>query len=145
MCVFLRRNYTTKCNETQGIKGNCYFLILFNIKICMYFVCILFILNTKSSNYFLYFEVFSIMQVKLDNYEKDIDDNFFNQESITNSKVQIDSFKQSAIKHLKTKRPVTIRIANNDLEAIKIKASKSGVAYQTYINMIIHKEAIKAS
>ena len=48
-----------------------------------------------------------IMQVKLDNYEKDIDDNFFNQESITNSKIQIDSFKQSAIKHLKTKRPVT--------------------------------------
>ena len=86
-----------------------------------------------------------IMQVKLDNYEKDIDDNFFNQESIANSKIQIDSFKQSAIKHLKTKRPVTIRIANNDLEAIKIKASKSGVAYQTYINMIIHKEAIKVS
>ena len=86
-----------------------------------------------------------IMQVKLDNYEKDIDDNFFNQESITNSKIQIDSFKQSAIKHLKTKRPVTIRIANNDLEAIKIKASKSGVAYQTYINMIIHKEAVKSS
>ena len=86
-----------------------------------------------------------IMQVKLDNYEKDIDDNFFNQESIPNSKIQIDSFKQSAIKHLKTKRPVTIRIANNDLEAIKIKASKRGIAYQTYINMIIHKEAIKAS
>jgi predicted DNA binding CopG/RHH family protein len=85
-----------------------------------------------------------IMQVKLDNYEKDIDDNFFKQESITNSRIQIDSFKQSAIKHLKTKRPVTIRIANNDLEAIKIKASKSGVAYQTYINMIIHKEAIKS-
>ena len=85
------------------------------------------------------------MQVKLDNYEKDIDDNFFKQESIPNSKIQIDSFKQSAIKHLKTKRPVTIRIANNDLEAIKIKASKSGVAYQTYINMIIHKEAVKSS
>jgi predicted DNA binding CopG/RHH family protein len=80
------------------------------------------------------------MQVKLDNYEKDIDDNFFNQESIPNSKVQIE-----CLKHLKTKRPVTIRIANNDLEAIKIKASKSGVAYQTYINMIIHKEAIKVS
>jgi predicted DNA binding CopG/RHH family protein len=84
------------------------------------------------------------MQVKLDNYEKDIDNNFFKQESITNSKIQIDSFKQSAIKQRKTKSPVTIRIANNSLEAIKIKASKSGVAYQTYINMIIHKEAIKS-
>lgn len=85
------------------------------------------------------------MQKKdLDNYEKDIDDNFSKQKSIGDIKIQIERLKQSAIKHLKTKRPVTIRIANNDLEAIKIKASKSGVAYQTYINMIIHKEAIKA-
>lgn len=80
----------------------------------------------------------------LDNYEKDIDDNFSQQKSIGDIKIQIERFKQSATKHLKTKRPVTIRIANNDLEAIKLKASKSGVAYQTYINMIIHKEAIKA-
>ena len=64
------------------------------------------------------------MQVKLDNYEKDIDDNFLNQESISNAKVQINDFIQSAIKHLKTKRPVTIRIASNDLEAIKIDTHK---------------------
>jgi len=84
------------------------------------------------------------MQVKLDDYEKDIDDNFSKQNSVGNAAMQIERIKQSAIKHLKTKRPVTIRIANNDLEAIKIKASKRGIAYQTYINMIIHKEAIKA-
>jgi len=79
----------------------------------------------------------------LNNYEKDIDDNFSKQKSIGDIKIQIERLKQSATNHLKTKRPVTIRIANNDLEAIKLKASKSGVAYQTYINMIIHKEAIK--
>ena len=30
-----------------------------------------------------------------------------------------------------------------DLEAIKIKASKVGLAYQTYINMLIHQAATK--
>ena len=105
----------------------------------MYFVCILFIIT--GDYYFL--EVF-MMKVKLDDYEKDIDDNFSQQKSIGDTKMQIERLKQSAIRYLKTKRPVTIRISNNDLEAIKIKASKSGVAYQTYINMIIHKEAIKA-
>lgn len=86
-----------------------------------------------------------MMQKKdLDDYEKDIDNNFSKQESVGDTEMRIERLKQSAIKHLKTKRPVTIRIANNDLEAIKIKASKNGVAYQTYINMIIHKEAIKA-
>jgi predicted DNA binding CopG/RHH family protein len=105
----------------------------------MYFVCILFIIT--GDYYFL--EVF-MMKVKLDDYEKDIDDNFSQQKSVGDTKMQIERLKQSAIRYLKTKRPVTIRISNNDLEAIKIKASKSGVAYQTYINMIIHKEAIKA-
>ena len=87
--------------------------------------------------------MFVVQRNDLDNYEKEIDDNFSNQESVGDVKIRVEQFKQSAIKHLKTKRPVTIRIANNDLEAIKIKASKSGVAYQTYINMIIHKEATK--
>ncbi len=44
---------------------------------------------------------------------------------------------------LKRKHPITIRVAEQDIEAIKIKASKLGLAYQTYINMLIHKEATK--
>lgn len=107
----------------------------------MYVLCMYIVYNIQWL-LFLYSEVF-IVQVKLDDYEKDIDDNFSKQESISNEGIQIERFKQSSRNYLKTKRPVTIRIANNDLEAIKIKASKSGVAYQTYINMIIHKEAIK--
>ena len=83
------------------------------------------------------------MEEKLDNYEQDIDDNFYNQESIRNAKILIKEIRDAAIKHRKTKQPITIRVSISDLEAIKIKASKTGVAYQTYINMIIHKEASK--
>lgn len=83
------------------------------------------------------------MPIKLDYYEKDIDDNYSKQENVCDMESKIEEFKLSSKKHLKATKPITIRIANHDLEAIKIKASKSGVAYQTYINMIIHKEAIK--
>ena len=50
------------------------------------------------------------MQVKLDDYEKDIDDNFQKQESVSNIKIQIEKFKQSSKQHLKAKKPITIRI-----------------------------------
>ena len=45
--------------------------------------------------------------------------------------------------HLKKKQSITIRVAEQDIETIKIKASKLGLPYQTYINMLIHKEATK--
>ncbi|AFC71089.1 hypothetical protein MC5_03835 [Rickettsia australis str. Cutlack] len=41
------------------------------------------------------------------------------------------------------KRSVTIRVAEHDIEAIKIKASKHGLPYQTYLNMLIHLDTTK--
>jgi len=82
------------------------------------------------------------MNTKLDKYEEDIEDNFTKQKSIKNLQ-QLEQFKNAASKHLKSKKSITIRVANQDLEAIKIKASKMGLAYQTYINMLIHQAASK--
>jgi predicted DNA binding CopG/RHH family protein len=82
------------------------------------------------------------MSIKLDNYEKDIEDNFDRQESITDIYL-LEVFKDSAAQHLKKKKVITIRVSNSDLEAIKIKASKVGLAYQTYINSLIHQDATK--
>jgi len=83
------------------------------------------------------------MKTKLDKYEEDIENNFEKQSKILNVEHQMKQLKESAIKHQKRKRSITIDIADHDLEAIKIKASKKGLAYQTYINMIIHKAATK--
>ena len=79
----------------------------------------------------------------LDKYEQEIEDSFNSQESIIKESL-LDSLRISATKHLKNKKSITIRVANHDLEAIKLKASKMGLAYQTYINMLIHHDASKA-
>jgi predicted DNA binding CopG/RHH family protein len=83
-----------------------------------------------------------MMNNTLDKYEQEIEDSFNAQKSI-NTKSLTDNFKTAAAKHLKSKKSITIRVANHDLEAIKIKASKMGLAYQTYINMLIHQAASK--
>ena len=82
------------------------------------------------------------MNTILDKYEQDIEDSFNAQKSIK-TKSLVDNLKTAATKHLKSKKSITIRVANHDLEAIKLKASKMGLAYQTYINMLIHHDASK--
>lgn len=82
------------------------------------------------------------MHYKLDEYEQEIAANFEEQTSIK-SQINLKLLQNSAKRHLKQKYPITIRVATQDIEAIKIKASKLGLAYQTYINMLIHKEATK--
>lgn len=62
----------------------------------------LYIINDRKNN------LCSIMEEKLDNYEQDIDDNFYNQESIRNAKILIEELKDSAIKHRKTNQKVQI-------------------------------------
>jgi len=82
------------------------------------------------------------MNYKLDKYEQEIEDSFESQAIITNPDI-LKLFQNAAKAHLRKKYPITIRVARQDIEAIKIKASKLGLAYQTYINMLIHKEATK--
>lgn len=82
------------------------------------------------------------MTKKLDNYEREIEENFESQESVL-EEFDLQNLQKSAKEHLNSKKSITIRVSLRDIEAIKIKASKLGLAYQTYLNMLIHKEATK--
>lgn len=75
----------------------------------------------------------------LDKYEQEIEDNFHEHVLSVNAKDRIEMLQQAAKTHNKRKKPITIRVHEVDLEAIKIKASKIGVPYQTYINILIHR------
>ena len=80
-------------------------------------------------------------RIVLDPYEQDIEDNFERLQSITNLEKEKAMLKEAAKRHVKRKKSITIRISEVDLETMQIKASKLGIPYQTYINMIIHKDA----
>lgn len=81
-------------------------------------------------------------KIVLDQYEQDIEDNFDNLQSVTNLEKEKAMLKEAAQGHVKRKKSITIRVSEIDLEAMQIKASKLGIPYQTYINMLIHKDAV---
>lgn len=83
----------------------------------------------------------AINEPKLDAYEQDIEDHYESLVSVKNKKKLMDSLVAAAKQHTQDKKPVTIRLSAHDIEAIKIKASKFGLPYQSYINMLIHKDA----
>lgn len=80
-------------------------------------------------------------KIQLDDFEQDIEDNFENLEPIPNVDSEMDSIQKAASLHSKRKKSITLRVREIDLEIMKINASKLGVPYQTYINMLIHKDA----
>lgn len=82
------------------------------------------------------------MSSKLDSYEQAIEDNFEKHQKF-DDKNEIALLRKAAKAHLNNKRSITIRVAEHDIEAIKIKASKHGLPYQTYLNMLIHTDATK--
>lgn len=84
----------------------------------------------------------SLVDNSLIAFEKDIEENFASQISILDKDMSA-KFQKAAQKHLRTKKSMTIRVSQQDIEAIKIKASRKGIAYQTYINMLIHLDAIQ--
>ncbi len=77
----------------------------------------------------------------LDLYEQDLEDNFGRLPVTSNKNKLINQLQDAAKKHLQDKKPITIRVSAHDIEIIKIKASKCGIPYQTYLNMLIHKDA----
>lgn len=81
-------------------------------------------------------------KIILDELEKDIEENFETLKSIKNVEDEIALLTETAKSHIKRKKSITIRIREVDLEIIQIKASKLGIPYQTYINMLIHKNAM---
>ena len=81
-------------------------------------------------------------KTRLDSYEQDIENNFEHLQSVTNLEKEKAMLKEVATSHVKKKKSITIRISEVDLETMQIKASRLGIPYQTYINMLIHKDAV---
>lgn len=76
------------------------------------------------------------MKVKLDKYEKEIEENAENYRSISlDKKNRINSMIDEA---RKTKN-INIRISKYDLEKLREKSAKEGLPYQTLISSVIHK------
>ncbi len=49
-------------------------------------------------------------------------------------------FKQAAANTMK-KKPITVRIQQQDIERIKVKAMEQGIPYQTLVSSILHRYA----
>jgi len=77
----------------------------------------------------------------LDEYERELESDFEKEKPIENEKEEIAKITAMAARYLSRKKSVTLRLKEPDLEIMKIKASKLGIPYQTYINMVIHKDA----
>ena len=78
---------------------------------------------------------------KLNKEEQDIEKELHNFVPIDNEKSMKAMIEEAAKNHVSRKKQVSIRVAEKDLEAMKIKATKMGVPYQTYINILIHRDA----
>lgn len=81
------------------------------------------------------------LKYKLDAYEQNLYDNFDNEKSIMTDEL-VYQLQEAARKHVGNRRSITIRVIERDLNAIKIKAAKKALPYQTYLNMLIHQDAI---
>lgn len=80
-------------------------------------------------------------KIILDEYEQEIKDGIGIHTTVKNLKEEMTNIKKAARNHSGRKKSITIRLSEIDLEEIKIRASKIGIPYQTYIGMIVHKDA----
>ena len=75
-------------------------------------------------------------EIKLNNYEKEIEDNA--EQFVKASKKTRQRIKKIILK-ANEKNRVTLRLNNQTLELIKRKAQEEGLPYQTLISSILHK------
>ena len=80
-------------------------------------------------------------KIKLDAYERDIEKNLAKAKLSKNQKKLREEAVEAAKNYIAERRSITIRVQNSDIATMKIKASKMGVPYQTYINILIHRDA----
>ena len=83
-------------------------------------------------------------KIVLDAYEQDIEDNLHKMKKIKNFESFKKSVETAAKKHVEQRKSVTIRLLSKDIEIMKEKAEKLGVPYQTYINIVIHRDALSS-
>ena len=77
--------------------------------------------------------------IELNEYEKEILSAFENDELIP-SKSNTD-YREIARNTLKKNRKINIRIPENDLSSIQIRAAREGIPYQTLIGSVLYKFA----
>lgn len=80
-------------------------------------------------------------KINLDKYERSIEANYEKLRRVKNMDAEIKKISSAAKSHIRRKKSITLRINESDLEMMRVKASKLGVPYQTYINILIHKDA----
>ncbi|MCK5069675.1 MAG: hypothetical protein KAR01_04005 [Desulfocapsa sp.] len=76
------------------------------------------------------------MKSKLDNYEKDIENNLSQFSPVGNQKKQL---VEDIIDKANTKKSISLRLKANDLELLKHRAETEGLPYQTLLSSIVHK------
>ena len=81
-------------------------------------------------------------KLKLDAYERDVEKNIGKAGIAKNKRELKKSLTEAAKKYVLERKPITIRLLSSDVEVMKIKASKMGIPYQTYINILIHRDAL---
>ena len=78
----------------------------------------------------------------LDEYEQEIEDNFEKHKPLKNREERMSMIVEAAKRHVHAKKSITLRVREHDLEVMRLRAARLGVPYQTYINMLIHKDAL---
>ena len=77
-----------------------------------------------------------MVDIKLDEYERDIEENILKYKKASKSKV---AKIEQIIENAREKKNISLRINTHDLDQLKLKAEKEGIPYQTLISSIIHK------
>lgn len=74
--------------------------------------------------------------IRLDEYEKKIENNILKYKKTSPKKlVRIEKI----IERANEKKNISLRVNNQDLYQVKLRAEKEGIPYQTLISSIIHK------
>jgi predicted DNA binding CopG/RHH family protein len=82
-----------------------------------------------------------IDKIVLDEYELEIENSLGNITISKDSQQLKASLKKAAEEYFSNKKQINIRVSPQDLAAIKLQASKKGLPYQSYINMLLHQTA----
>jgi len=78
-------------------------------------------------------------QKPFDEEEAELMESLENDEWVSDPQFIKKQWAHMAAESLKKSAKVNLRLAPNDLDAIKAKAARAGLGYQTYIGMILHK------
>lgn len=76
------------------------------------------------------------MKAKLDNYEKEIENNISQFRPVS---VQKKELIEGIIDKANAKKSISLRLKANDLELLKQRADFEGLPYQTLLSSLVHK------